>query len=89
MGGCETSALAEAEPSVKYHPNDTLILTLTFEARQRTLSDGQFDWGGSLLKSNDGAQWFPQVGRQSTVECKGIWELNCESDRTNRWETRA
>ena len=53
------------------------------------MPDGQFDWGGSLLKSNDGAQRFPQVGRQSTVECKGIRELNCESDKTNRYESRA
>ena len=24
------------------------------------MSDGQFDWGGRLLKSNGGAQRFPQ-----------------------------
>ena len=82
-------ALAALEPTVKYHPNNSSILTLTFESRQRTVPDGQFDWGGSLLKSNEGAQRFPQVGRQSTVECKGIRELNCESDRTIRYESRA
>ena len=89
MGGFEGVALAALEPSVKYHPNNTWILTLSFEARQRTVPDGQFDWGGSLLKCNDGVQRCPQAGRQSAVECKGIRTLNCESDRTNRYESRA
>ena len=53
------------------------------------MPDGQFDWGGSLLKRNDGVQRSPQDGRQSSVECKGIRRLNCESDRTNRYESRA
>ena len=82
-------ALAALEPTVKYHPNNSSILTLTFEARQKTVTDGQFVWGGSLLKCNGGVQRFPQVGRQSTLECKGIRELNCESDRTSRYESRA
>ena len=54
-----------------------------------TLSGGQFDWGGRLLKSNGGAQRFPQDGWKSSFECKGIRELNCETDRSNRCESRA
>ena len=50
---------------------------------------GQFDWGGSLLKCNEGVQRFPKDGRQSSVECKGIRKLNCDSDRKNRYESRA
>ena len=88
MGGCEGAALATLEPLVKYHPHNTSILTLTFESRQGTVTDGQFVWGGSLLNYNDGVQRFPQAGRQSAVECKGIRELNCESDRTIRYESR-
>ena len=52
------------------------------------MSDGQFDWGGSLLKYNEGVQRFPQDGRQSSVECKRIREPDCESDRTSRYESR-
>ena len=89
MGGCEVPALAGMEPLVKYHPNSSKVLTLFSESRQETVPDGQFDWGGSRLKSNDGVQRFPQDGRQSSLECKGIRELNCESDRTNRYESRA
>ena len=42
-----------------------------------TVSDGQFDWGGRLLKGNGGAQRFPQNGWKSFAECKGIRELDC------------
>ena len=89
MGGCEVLTLVGMEPAVKYHPLSTSVLTLTFESRQKTVPDGQFDWGGSRLNCNNGVPRFPQVGRQSTVECNGIRELNCESDRTNRYESRA
>ena len=37
-----------------------------------TVSGGQFDWGGRLLKSNGGVQRFPQNGWKSFVERKGI-----------------
>ena len=54
-----------------------------------TVSGGQFDWGGRLLKSNGGAQRFPQNGWKSCVECKGRRELDCETDRSSRYESRA
>ena len=55
----------------------------------RTVSGGQFDWGGRLLKSNGGAQRFPQCGRKSHEECKGRRELDCETNRSSRDESRA
>ena len=89
MGDFDAAALAVAESSVKYHPNSIRILTITFESRDGTVPDGQFAWGESRLKSNDGVRRFPQDGRQSSVECKGIRKLNCDSDRKNRYESRA
>ena len=56
---------------------------------KRTVSGGQFDWGGRLLKSNGGAQRFPQNGWKSFIECKGIRELDCETDMSSRYESRA
>ena len=73
---------------MKYHPCDVGILTETAEASSRTLADRQFDWGGRLLKSNGGAQRCPQRGRQSRVECKSIRALDCETDRSSRFERR-
>ena len=53
------------------------------------MSDGQFDWGGRLLKCNGGAQRFPQNGWKSFVECKGRRELDCETYKSSRDESRA
>ena len=89
MGGFDPAALAVGEPTVKYHPVSTSVLTLTFESGRKTVPDGQFDWGGSLLKYNEGVQRFPQDGWQSSLECKGIRKLNCDTDRWNRYESRA
>jgi hypothetical protein len=73
---------------VKYHPCDVGILTETAEASSRTLADGQFDWGGRLPKRNGGARRCPQRGRQSRNECKGKRALDCETDRSSRYESR-
>ena len=53
------------------------------------VSGGQFDWGGRLPKSNGGAQRFPQNGWKSFVECNGRRELNCETYKSSRCESRA
>lgn len=51
--------------------------------------DGQFDWGGRLLKCNGGAQRFPQVGRKPTRERKGKREPDCEASMPSRSESWA
>ncbi len=81
-------ASAFMEPMVKYHPCCVRILTLSSESTIGTVPAGQFDWGGFLLKSNGGVQRFPQCGRQSHIECKGIRELNCETYKSSRYESR-
>ena len=75
------------ESSLGYHPYDTEVLTRDYETSLGTLSVGQFDWGGRLLKSNGGAQRFPQYGRKSYEECKGRRELDCETNKSSRKET--
>ena len=77
------------ESTLGYHSSIAAVLTDTHETGVGTLSGGQFDWGGRLLKSNGGAQRFPQNGWKSFDECKGIRELNCETDMSNRCESRA
>ena len=88
MGGFEVILVGMMEPSVRYHSREARILTRSREAGKKTVSGGQFDWGGRLLKGNGGAQRFPQNGWKSFAECKGIRELDCESDNSNRVETR-
>ena len=53
------------------------------------VSGGQFDWGGRLPKSNGGAQRFPQNGWKSFEEGKGRRELDCETYKSSRDESRA
>ena len=77
------------ERSLGYHSLIAAVLTEYHESGFGTVSGGQFDWGGRLLKSNGGAQRFPQDGWKSSDECKGIRELNCETDKSNRCESRA
>ena len=52
------------------------------------MSGGQFDWGGRLLKSNGGAQRFPQAVWKSADDCKSIRELDGETHKSNRDESR-
>ena len=54
-----------------------------------TMSDGQFDWGGRLLKSNGGVQRLAQRGRKSRSEYKRTSQLNCETHKSSRDESRS
>ena len=76
------------ESTLGYHSCIAGFLTCGRESGRGTLLGGQFDWGGRLLKSNGGAQRFPQVGRKSTIECKGTRELDCETYKSSRCESR-
>ena len=77
------------ESPLGYHPDSIEILTGYHEAGNGTLLGGQFDWGGRLLKSNGGAQRFPQCGWKSREECKGRREPDCDTDKWSRDESRA
>jgi hypothetical protein len=89
VGAFDLRILVLREATVKYHSNLTSRLTMFRETGCGKVSVGQFDWGGRLLNSNGGAQWFPQAGRKSAIERKGIRELNCKRDISHRDESRA
>ena len=89
MGDLDTRAPVLVESSLGYHPDSTEVLTGCHDSGDRTLLGGQFDWGGRLLKSNGGAQRFPQNGRKSFQECKGRREPDCDTYKWSRDESRA
>ena len=89
MGGVEGSFPEELEPSVRDHSGGARILMAFREAGRLTVSGGQFDWGGRLLKGNVGVQRFPPIGQKSILECKGKRKLNCETHKSNRDESRS
>ena len=84
MGGVETTLVGVVEPTVRYHSSAARILTSSREAGTGTVTGGQFDWGGRLLKCNGGAQRFPQAGWKSAVECKSTRELDCKRHSSSR-----
>ena len=75
MGHKEARTSVLVEWTLGDHPLHIERLT-SVSGLQRTVSGGQFDWGGRLLKSNGGARRFPQNGWKSFEECKGRRELD-------------
>ena len=84
----EAGTQVAVESLLGYHPLHARDLTLGL-TKPGTVAGGQFDWGGRLRKSNGGVQRFPQRGQKSREEYKGRRELDCETDRSSRYESRA
>ncbi len=55
-------SLGMLEPKVKYRSEQVENLTVSHITGNWTMPDGQFYWGGILLKSNGGAQSLPHRG---------------------------
>ena len=62
---------------------------IRLETPEGTVSGGQFDWGSHLLKSNTSLQRYPKPGWKSGVLRKGIRVLDCETDKSSRYESRS
>ena len=77
------------ESLLGYHSFIIGILTRGREAGAETVSGGQFDWGGRLRKSNGGAQRYPQNGWKPFEESKVRRVLDCETNKSSRYESRA
>ena len=84
----EAEALAFVESKDETPPFVFLISNHHPSSGCGTLYGGKFGWGGRLLKGNGGAQRFPQAGWKSAFECKGRRELDCETYKSNRDESR-
>ena len=76
------------ESPLGYQPLRARDLTLRV-TNSGTVPGRQFDWGGRLRKSNGGVQRFPQRGQKSREEYKGRRELDCETNKSGRCESRA
>ena len=89
MGDYESWALACVESTSEIPPLVNGISNSCHEAGVGTVVGRRFDWGGRLLKSNGGARRSPRAGWKSAYECKGTRRLNCETDRSSRYESRS
>ena len=73
-----------AESPLGYHSGNTGALTEYHETGTGTLSVGQFDWGGRLLKGNVGAQRLPLRSRKLRKQ-----SVKAEGSLTERLTSRA
>jgi hypothetical protein len=89
VGDYDYEILVSYESLLRYHSLIIDYLTISHEAGDWTVSGGEFDWGGRLPKCNGGVQRFPQAEWKSVIECKGIRELDCETNESSRDESRA
>ena len=53
-----------------------------------TVRAGQFDWGGFLPNGNGGALSSAQYGWQPYVEGMARSQVNCETYKSSRYESR-
>ena len=88
MGDIETCTPVYEESPLGYHSCAIGVLTQVHETGSGTVSGRQFDWGGRLPKSNGGAQRYAQIGWKPIVECNCRSVLDCETDKSNRDESR-
>ena len=67
MGGVEGFLLGKLEPTVRDHSGGARILIAILESGRLTVSGGQFDWGGRLLKGNGGVYkgWLGPDGNRA------------------------
>ena len=54
-----------------------------------TRSEGQFHWGGVLLKGNAGVLRCTKLGWKSSRSYNGVSALDCEGDSPSRDESRS
>ena len=87
MGDWEAWPSGRVESPVGYHSWIAEFLTCGRETGRGTMSGGQFDWGGRLLKSNGGVQRLAQYGQKSYEECKRKSKPNCETNRSSSNES--
>ena len=64
VGDKEAGASAHVESMLGYHTCYIGILTSACGSRRGTVSGGQFDWGGRLLKRSGGVQRLARPGRK-------------------------
>ena len=89
MGDFDGGALASPESSVKYHSCCIEVLTSgRYPAQGQCLLDSLTGAVASQIVTEAPKGSLSAVGNRA-YECKGIWELNCETDTSSRCESRA
>jgi hypothetical protein len=89
VGGCEAATPVAVEPSLKYHPGLFGVLTSARDPGQGQCMVGSLTGAvssQSVTEEHEGT--LSAVGNRA-FECKGIRVLNCETDKSSRYESRS
>ena len=88
MGGAETRTLVLVEPSLKYHPGVVEVLTWTPYRGRGPCMVGSLTGAVSSQRVTEELEGsLSAVGHRASM-CKGTSELDCETDKSSRCESR-
>ena len=88
MGGFETGMLVPVEPSLKYHPGVIEVLTWIHYLDRGPCMVGSLTGAVSSQRVTEELEGsLSAVGHRASM-CKGTSELDCETDKSSRCESR-
>ena len=89
MGDYETVTPVAAESMLGYHPCSIGFLTCIREPDEGQCQAGSLTGAVASKRVTEAPKGSLSADRNRTKECKGRRELDCESDTTSRYESRA
>ena len=77
------------EPTLKYHPDVLDVLTSARNPGQGPCMVGSLTGAVSSQRVTEECKGTLSAVGHRALECKGISVLNCETDRSSRYESRS
>ena len=88
MGGFEAGSLDLVEPTLKYQPDVIAVLTLVRHPDRGPCMVGSLTGAVSSQRVTEELEGsLSAVGHRASM-CKGTSELDCETDKSSRCESR-
>ena len=82
-------ALAVVEATLKYHPDVLDVLTWARDPGRGPCMVGSLTGAVSSQRVTEECKGTLSAVGHRALECKGISVLNCETDRSSRYESRS
>ena len=89
MGGYEAGALALVEPTLKYHPRGSWILTYDCHPVEGHCMVGSLTGAVASQRVTEARDGGLRTVGNRLLECNGISPPDCETDKSSRDESRS
>ena len=89
MGGCEVGTPVSAEPTLKYHPDESGVLTCTREPGGGQCLVGSLTGAVASQRVTEARDGGLRTVGNRLLECNGISPPDCETDKSSRDESRS